>query len=43
MFLTVTNLFDESVPSAIYQIEEDRGAPLPGRALSAGVIWYLLD
>ncbi|HLQ65805.1 MAG TPA: hypothetical protein VK123_01080 [Candidatus Limnocylindrales bacterium] len=43
VFLTVTNLFDESVPSAIYQIEEDRGAPLPGRALSAGVIWYLLD
>ncbi len=43
VFLGVTNLFDGSFPSAIYEIEEDRGAPMPGRAFSVGVIWYLFD
>jgi hypothetical protein len=43
VFLDVTNLFDGSFPSAIYEIEKDRGAPMPGRAFSAGVVWYLFD
>lgn len=43
VFLSVANLFDRSIPSAIYEIEADRGAPMPGRAFSAGVVWYLFD
>src|SRR5688572_1607030 len=43
VFARVTNLFDESVPSAAYEIEADRGAPLPGRALAVGAVWYLFD
>jgi len=43
LFATVTNLFDAAVPSGLYRIDLDRGAPLPGRSLSAGVIWYIQD
>jgi hypothetical protein len=43
VFLGVANLFDRSVPSAIYEIEADRGAAMPGRAFLAGVVWYLFD
>ncbi|HYJ33242.1 MAG TPA: hypothetical protein VE326_08480 [Candidatus Binatia bacterium] len=43
LFATVTNLFDATVPSAVYLIDENRGAPLPGRALTAGVIWHIQD
>jgi len=43
IFATVTNLFDAEVPSAVYRIDLDRGAPLPGRSLTAGVVWYIQD
>jgi hypothetical protein len=43
IFATVTNLFDAEVPSAVYLIDQDRGAPLPGRSLTAGVVWYIQD
>lgn len=43
LFVTITNLFDASVPSAVYLIDENRGAPLPGRALTAGVVWHIQD
>lgn len=43
IFATVTNLFDTEVQSAVYLIDQDRGAPLPGRSLTAGVVWYIQD
>jgi hypothetical protein len=43
VFGTLTNVFDRLVPSSVYEIDRDGGAPLPGRAFSIGVVWYLLD
>jgi hypothetical protein len=43
LFLTVTNLLDANVPSAVPRIDTGVAAPLPGRALTAGVVWYILD
>ncbi|MGE5179911.1 MAG: hypothetical protein ACM3PF_12550, partial [Bacteroidota bacterium] len=43
LFLMVTNLLDANVPSAVPRIDTGIAAPLPGRALTAGVVWYILD
>jgi hypothetical protein len=42
-FLRVENAFDRTVGSAIWDPAEPSGAPLPGRAVHAGVTWNLLD
>lgn len=42
-FGRVANVFDRAVPSAFYDVESNTGAPLPGRALSIGIVWNLLD
>jgi len=43
VFVNFTNVFDRIVPSSIYEIDRDGGAPLPGRAFSFGIVWYLWD
>jgi len=42
-FLRVENAFDRTVGSAIWDPTQPSGAPLPGRAVHAGVSWNLLD
>ncbi len=42
-FLRVENALDRTVGSAIWDPAEPSGAPLPGRAVHAGVTWNLLD
>jgi hypothetical protein len=43
VFFNFTNVFDQVVPSSIYEIDKDAGAPLPERAFSFGIVWYLFD
>jgi hypothetical protein len=43
VFVNFTNVFDQVVPSSIYEIDRDAGAPLPERAFSFGIVWYLFD
>ncbi|HEX7079063.1 MAG TPA: hypothetical protein VF363_11635 [Candidatus Eisenbacteria bacterium] len=42
-FFEFDNVLDERVPSAIYEIDTDSGAPLPRRTFHFGIVWYLLD
>jgi len=42
-FFEFDNVLDHRVPSAIYDVANDRAVPMPGRALRFGVVWYLLD
>jgi hypothetical protein len=43
IFASFTNVFDRVVPSSIYEVDRDGGAPLPGRAFSFGIVWYIWD
>ena len=42
-FFEFDNVLDRRVPSAIYDVANDRAVPMPGRSFRFGVVWYLFD